>query len=645
MCGIAGLIGFGPNVRVDESLTDSVFESIRHRGPDGERHLTLPDLGLTLFHSRLAINDLTETGSQPMTSYCGRYVLVFNGEIYNFRELAFRVDLDPEGLSDSRVFLELIANLGVTHALNEAYGMFAFALLDTREKTLTLVRDRFGEKPLYFGTVNIEGNRVFAFSSEMRTFRSISDQELIYTPRAIAEFGKLGFVNKPPFNNLNITRLSPGHLLRLEIEEAQKDTSKQIGPEMLWVEHSSKTDIQNTDVQVFRKKSDIQILEEILFSVIEDCLSADVEVGSFLSGGIDSSLVTAIAAKIRPSAVKSYTVGFCEPDYDESRIAAKWASGLNIDHQLINVDDDRLEESLPKILETIDEPFADSSYIPCYLISEAASKDVKVVLTGDGGDEIFGGYNRHIYTTFIIKTANLLPDYLMKNLLYLAEAANQRNWLGWGFATSTVRPEEKIQKAIRLLHVAAGKDIDEVYAVLLTNPQFISVLSESLTRMDLKMNDNIFAGGTQLPAFRQLMLKDISNYLPNDILYKVDRASMQNGLEVRAPFLDFRVASLAFRLPEDQLIQGRTGKIILRRLLKELAGSDWVDRPKSGFSVPLARVFRTNLRSFVDRRLRCINHRFVDNEKVQNIWRRHLDGSSDCSQSIWQLLVLERFLK
>lgn len=578
MCGIAGFV---TNTPLDASARTSLVamtRAIGHRGPDDTGQWLDNDHGVALGHRRLAIIDLSPAGHQPMKSASGRYVIVYNGEIYNHNEL--RARLEREGLapnwvgrSDTEVLLACIDAWGLRGALAEANGMFALALWDLRERELVLARDRAGEKPLYYGR---QGNCIL-FASELKGITAHPMFEAVVDRAAAAQFMHLGYVPAPLSIWKGVHKLPPAHLLTIRPGDPTLSA-----PECYW-------DLASIAVAgALHPTVDTPALVDELDALLRDAvrlrMEADVPLGAFLSGGIDSSMITALMQVQASRPVKTFSIGSAERSHDESRFASAVAQHLGTDHQELRVTPVEVQAVLPELPRIWDEPFADTSQIPTYLVNSLARKEVTVALSGDGGDELFAGYNRHVIGAQIWCKSERLPG-LVRRGIGAALAAPVTGRIAHGMSRLTGLGSGVVDLTERLSKVGAvmaADDPADVYARLVSkwprdgNP----VVGAQNTRAQIDSGS--------FSDFRNSMLfMDAKTYLPDDILAKVDRAGMAVSLEGRIPFLDHRVMELAWRIPLSAKIKGGRGKHILREVLYRYVPQSLVDRPKAGFTVPV----------------------------------------------------------
>jgi len=649
MCGIAGIISRGP---VDQSVVVRMIRPIANRGPDDEGVWFDPAERVGLGHRRLAIVDLSPAGHQPMLSADGRFVLTFNGEIYNHAEL--RRELEdrnavPEGgwrgHSDTEVLLQGIVAWGLPEALKRSAGMFAFGLWDRATRRLSLVRDRFGEKPLYYGWAG----RDLVFGSELKSLRAHPDFDNAIDRRALRLFAARTYVPAPFSIYERIFKLPPGCVLTIDIAVAtqplsdppDEDTDEAgIKLERYW---SYRDTVRRGLAEPLNDETAIlDTLERALANAIRGQSMADVPVGAFLSGGIDSSTVCALYQKYSAIPVRTFSIGFDEAGYNEAADARRVAEHLGTVHNELYVTVSEARDIIPQLPAMYDEPFADSSQIPTHLVSRFAREQVTVALTGDGGDELFAGYNRHF-------VAPRLWGHLQKVPRSLRVAAGSafgtfpaQFWNGLaGLMPGRHAPHigRKVQKALRL--TASAESLDDVYRSFLDEWSY--EVSPVIGGEDV---DNFWDldVGADAPDCVRMMYCDAVSYLPDDILAKVDRASMAVALETRVPFLDHRVAELAARIPLSLKIQDGSGKHILRKLLYQMVPPELVDRPKAGFGIPVGEWIKGPLRPWAEELLdldRIGSEGWFDPQIIHKRWSQHLAGQRDSTPALWAILMFQ----
>lgn len=629
MCGIAGLLGPGG---IEPALVTAMTDRIRARGPDDSGLWAEDDRSVVLGQRRLSIIDLSAAGHQPMISASGRFVIDYNGEIYNFAEL--RRDLEQaagpiawRGHSDTEVLLEAIAHWGIEAALGKAAGMFAIALWDRRERVLHLARDRFGEKPLYYGDLG----RMVGFASELKALRAVPGFDATLDPASVRHLLAVGHVAPDRSIFRSMRQLAPGH--RVELRPGQSAAS---ASELRWFDYPAL--VHAGQQSPFGGEDEaLAALEQALSGAVARQLVADVPVGTFLSGGIDSSLITALAARQASGRIRTFSIGFDRPEYDESPYAEAVAAHLGTDHQALRVTADDAREVIPLLPAIYDEPFGDSSQIPTYLVSRFARQQVTVALSGDAGDELFGGYNRHAAFPALWRRVGPLPLPLRRAVLGLAATVPPGLW---NRALGGRRPAFFGHKLRRTLAIAAhARSIGDLYASFLDEWHGLPspVAGEAAWQPSHPWRSDGLADA------QAIMLADAMDYLPGDILTKVDRAAMAVSLETRVPFLDPQVAEVAARIPVGMKIAGGRGKVVLRRLLHTMVPPALVERPKAGFALPVGEWLRGPLRDWAESLLspeELERDGLLLAAPIRARWQRHLEGRENASQALWPVLML-----
>ena len=627
-------------------------DALAHRGPDDEGIWTDPDAGIGFANRRLAIIDLSPAGHQPILSSNGRLVLTFNGEIYNHKDL--RSELERcggvseggwRGHSDTEVLVEGISLWGLEAALERCVGQFAFALWDRKERRLSLVRDRFGEKPLYYGWAGGD----FVFGSELKALRIHPSLAPTIDRRALRLFAARTYIPAPLSIYRDIYKLQPGCILQLTSDaEALSDapspghSSRGLTLTRYW----SYRDVLRAGLEspMDDEKEALDELERVLARAVESQSLADVPVGAFLSGGIDSSTVVALYQKYSAQPVRTFTIGFAEQAFNEAEHARTVAKHFGTEHHERVVTASEARDVIPKLPQIYDEPFADSSQIPTYLVSRFAREHVTVALSGDGGDELFGGYNRYVGTARLWSRLKGLPAPLRTAAAASGGLVPPAAWdrLGKAVSGKELPPYfgVKVRKSLRT--VAAARGLDDLFTSFIDewgdgSPVLGSPADEELCALDLDL-------GAGAPDAIRMMYCDATSYLPDDILCKVDRASMASGLEAHAPYLDHRVAALAARVPLEMKIQGNHGKVILRKLLFREAPAELFERPKSGFAIPVGEWIKDPLRDWAEDLLDSAAMRsegWLDTAAVHRRWSEHLSGKQDSTAALWAVLMFQ----
>ena len=647
MCGITGFLEISKNKDQTsfQATIARMLEPIRHRGPDDSGHWMDAQSGIVLGFCRLAILDLSPTGHQPMASADGRYVIVFNGEVYNFNQLrnelaslghAFR------GHSDTEILLASICQWGIQEAVQRSNGMFAFALWDRHEHRLTLVRDRLGIKPLYYGWAG----RVFLFGSELKTIKAHPSFNSDIDRNVLALYLRHNYIPAPYTIYAGFRKLLPGTILTL----ADDQPGELPEPKPYW----SARQVAESGLAHPFEGSDLDAvgeLDSLLRESIRERMIADVPLGAFLSGGIDSSAVVALMQAQSSRPIQTFTVGFHEMGYDEAPQAKAIARHLGTDHTELYVTPQEAQAVIPRLPALFDEPFSDSSQIPTFLISELARRHVTVSLSGDGGDELFGGYNRYSWVHKIWKATGWVPGAFRN---FCAVSLHKTPPAAWDslFSNQLIpsrwRVSEPGEKMRKLAEILSADGPEAIYLDLVSHWKDPSAVVRGavepptlLTRRD---------AWPQLPDFTSwMMYMDLVTYLPDDILTKVDRASMGNSLESRVPYLDdFRVVEFAWRLPLKMKIRNGKGKWLLRQVLYQYVPRGMMERPKMGFSVPIDAWLRGPLRGWAESLLneqRLMDENYFIPEPILQKWREHLAGKHDWQYHLWDILMFQAWLE
>ena len=647
MCGFTGFL----QAHVDssrnclESIVTGMALAILHRGPDDAGAWADSESGIALGHRRLSIIDLSAAGHQPMHSSSGQFIIAFNGEIYN--HTALRSELQQTGKapvwrghSDTETLLSGFDAWGVKATLQRAVGMFAFALWNTDERSLTLGRDRFGEKPLYYGwTAN-----TFIFGSELKALRAYPGFDNPINRGALALYLQHCTVPAPHSIYEDIFKLEPGCLLTLP-SNGLADRSLLIEP--YWrltdaVREGMANPVEN-------ETEAVSLLDGALREAIALQAVADVPLGAFLSGGVDSSTIVALMQTQSERPVQTFTVGFDEAGFDESPHALAVAKHLGTEHHELRVSSADAQSVIPLLPQLYDEPFADSSQIPTYLVCKAARQHVTVALSGDAGDELFGGYNRYFWAESIWNRIAWLPSGVREVIGTGIQKVPSEAWDKLGRMLPGGHGIARLgDKSHKLAHrMKTVKSLDDLYRSLVTEwPEEIELV-KGAKRLQTSLDDKSIVIGITDSEHR-MMLWDSLTYLPDDILTKVDRAAMGVSLETRVPFLDHRVAELAWRLPLHLKIRGKEGKWALRQVLYKYVPRELIDRPKAGFGIPVGQWLRGPLRDWAEALLdeqRLEQEGYLNPAPIREIWRQHLSGRHDWAVRLWTVLMFQAWLE
>lgn len=638
MCGLTGV--FDPNKQLGaDSLRNTVGQmtsAIAHRGPDGVGLWVDSQARVAFGHRRLSIIDLSEAGQQPMVSANGRWVIAYNGEMYNtaaIRELLG--EMKYRGHSDTEVLVEAFARWGVEVTISRINAMFAFAAWDTQENELWLARDRFGEKPLYYGW---HGN-ILLFGSELKALAAVEGFSPDIDRQALGMLVRKISIPAPSTIYRGIKKLTPGSVLRIRGGQDRPE------PVRYW---DPATVASGIEVNPPRGEEVVDELEELLTSVVKSRMESDVPLGAFLSGGVDSSTVVALMQKSSAQQVKTFTIGFSEAGYDESPHAQAVAQHLQTDHTELKLTASDALVVIPKLPRIYDEPFADSSQIPTYLVSALAREHVTVALSGDGGDELFGGYDRYRVFDRLQKYRGKVTGGVLNLSGRALGSLSVETWNKLGqSAISTVAPKsfgirtgERVHKLAKLLQSSGDGDLYQQLLSVNTDPASL-VIGYEESHVEVVHSSN-------RSSFEDAMMTDTYDYLPDDILVKVDRASMAVSLEVRVPLLDPDVFSFAWGLHPDDRVKNGIGKWPLRQLLNRYVPAEIVERPKMGFGVPINKWLRNELRDWasdlLDEQL-LRQQGYFHAEPIICMWDEHVSGSSDRSSELWPVLMFQAWLQ
>jgi asparagine synthase (glutamine-hydrolysing) len=633
MCGIAGFIGAAPGSDIGD-IAEAMAKSIAYRGPDDQGIWTDGECETALVHRRLSIIDLSAAGHQPMLSADERHVISYNGEVYSFQPIAAELAARGHkfrGHSDTEVILESFAVNGIEATLKRMIGMFAIALWDRRDRTLTLMRDRLGIKPLYWAKF---GN-TFLFGSELKALRAHPG----WTPRidqsAVAAFLRHNYIPAPRTIYEGVYKLEPGTVLTLPWRGEPKISR-------FWDARSVARDGSHNPLE----GSDAELTEQ-LESLLKDAVGrrmiADVPLGAFLSGGVDSSTVVALMQAAKSGTVKSFSIGFDIEGYNEAPHAAAVARHLQTDHTELTVTSKAALDVIPRLADFYDEPFADSSQIPTYLVSAMTRKHVTVALSGDGGDELFAGYNRYQLTQRFWRSLSLMPRAVRKGAAAALTAVRPDRWTQLLSALpSRLRPPQagdKVHKAAAVLRLDSA---DAVYRRLVSHWEPSEIMPQAAEPRSILDDATVAKDFPDL--LERMQFLDLVTYLPDDILTKVDRASMAVALEARVPLIDHRVVEFAWRLPENVKVRNGTSKWLLRQVLYRHVPPELIERPKMGFGIPLGEWLRGPLRDWAETLLneqRLRQAGLLDAGMVRRYWADHLDGRRNWQYLLWDVLMLE----
>jgi asparagine synthase (glutamine-hydrolysing) len=647
MCGIAGFVDSSCSHSAGElaAIAEQMAGTLTHRGPDDGGVWVAADSGVALGHRRLSIVDLSSEGHQPMRSTDGRFVLVYNGEIYNFgeiRELLESAGHRFRGHSDTEVLLAGFCQWGIDQTLKKTVGMFALALWDTTRRTLHLARDRMGEKPLYYGW---QGG-VFMFCSELKALRVHPGWRGDIDREAVASLMRYAYVPTPHSIYRNIRKLIPGTVLTLNYDALAGATTPT--PRAYWCarEHA-----EAADANPFTGNAEeaVEALDTLLRTSVRSQMVADVPVGAFLSGGIDSSTVVALMQAQSAVPVKTFSIGFREKGFDEAPYAKAVARHLGTEHTELYVTSDDALSVIPSLPRLYDEPFADSSQIPTYLVAALARRHVTVSLSGDGGDELFWGYPRYGVTHSSWQKFASIPPSVRKGMSAIFRSApaavlNAALQLSTPLTSRRRRTRIEWQHIAKVLRHANGDSLYRASVSLCDDP---TALVLGATESSGPFTDEPHRSTTLADLRKRMMYFDAIEYLPDDILVKVDRAGMSVSLETRMPLLDHRVVEFAWRLPMDIRVRAGGGKWLLRQVLFKYVPRPLVERPKMGFSLPISSWLRGSLREWAEALLaesRLKREGYFDPGSIRSAWEAHLSGHVDQHSLLWNVLMFQSWL-
>lgn len=647
MCGLAGFIdtsGEKDNQQL-AALASRMAETLSHRGPDDEAAWTDAQAGVALGFRRLAVLDLSENGRQPMLSACERFVVVFNGEIYNHRELRKQLEADGHGFrgsSDTEVLLAAIGQWGLHPAVQRFNGMFALALWDRHERQLHLVRDRLGEKPLYYGWMG----STFLFGSELKALKAHPAFQGTVNRSALALYFRHNCVPAPYSIYEGILKLAPGTILSLDLAKG--------GPHPSFSQYWSAKEAALSGLRSPFCGSEEDAVDELeirLGQSVRSRMVADVPLGAFLSGGVDSSLVVALMQSHSTRPVRTFCIGSPFDDYNESNYARAVSGHLGTAHTELTVTGQDTLAVIPQLAGIFDEPFADSSQIPTLLVSRLARREVTVSLSGDGGDELFGGYNRYVWGSSLWKRLAPIPLWLRSCGAAALHALSPRFWQHICQLAKPVLPAQFHQKQAgdklqKLATALSAESPEHLYVKLASHWENPALLVLGATEPLTPVTDPEAANDyLQLPE--RMMFLDTISYLPDDILVKLDRASMAVGLEARTPLLDHTLLEFAWSLPLSLKIREKTGKFVLRQVLYRHVPASLLNRPKAGFSIPLDAWLRGPLRDWAEELLNERSLRvqgYLDPSPVRTKWQQHLSGKRNWQYPIWDVLMFQAWL-
>lgn len=647
MCGIAGFIEKAQSSQILSKMNTA----LNHRGPDGAGVWCDTEEGIGLAHRRLSIIDLSDNGRQPMFSPSGRFVVVFNGEIYNYQELRKEIDqlstVAWQSRSDTEVMLAAFEIWGIEKAVQRFVGMFAFALWDRKERTLYLCRDRLGIKPLYYSQIGA----TFMFGSELKALRSHPNFIPEIDRDTITLYLRHNCIPAPYCIYKNTFKLEPGKILKISANSIFS-RHKLPSATTFWSAKEIAENSHDLSDGEADEKEWTNLLERRLKEAVSMRMISDVPLGVFLSGGVDSSTVAALMQAESAIPIKTFTIGFEEEGYDETDHARAVARHLGTEHNELCITADQAMDVITDLPTLYDEPFGDSSQIPTHLISKMTRQYVTVCLSGDGGDEIFGGYNRYRWMQKILDIQNILTRALSQKLSKKACNISPLAWdrlfgLITGFLPRKYRIDTAGEKLHKLANALSFFTPDDIYYCLISHwlepEQIVIDTIEPATKVTARVDHPILNGYVQM-----MMYLDLVTYLPDDILTKVDRASMGVGLETRVPLLDHRVVELAWQIPLHMKIHDGQGKWILKKILYKYVPRKLIDRPKAGFAIPLDSWLREPLRDWAESLLdekRIKTEGVFNPVPIRTKWNEHISGRRNNQAQLWDILMFQAWME
>lgn len=642
MCGITGIVFESSSDRL--SNIEEMTATLLLRGPDDHGVWVNREKGIALGFRRLSIIDLSQAGHQPMPSASGRFMIVFNGEIYNFKEISaelLQLGWVFRGHSDTEVLLAAIETWGIQKSLNKFNGMFAFALWDNQDDVLYLARDRFGEKPLYWGW----SENTLLFASELKALKKYKALKLEIDRYSLNLFMQYSYIPAPYSIYKNIEKVEPGYYLRI-------NRNKDVKKITYWSAVETVNNVIKKNVKASEEES-LTLLEKGLKKSISLRSIADVPLGAFLSGGIDSSLVTALMQENSNKPINTFTIGFGEQKFNEAPYAKAIANHLGTHHTELYVTNKNALDVIPKLPHLYDEPFADSSQIPTYLVSQLARQFVTVCLSGDGGDELFGGYNRYTWGAPLYESTSRLPSLARSSFAHLLRVLHPDKWEAIYNRASNLFPPSVKVSALRNKIVKASEALNSSDSLVHFYASITSIIKNSQELVLESGNGHPITSINELiqkkgDSVSWMMIADVLTYLPGDILTKLDRASMGSSLEARVPFLDPDLFEIAWMLSPHMKIRGKKGKIALREVLYKHVPEQLIERPKMGFGIPIGEWLLGPLKEWAEELLsenRIKEQGFLNIDIVKRFWTEHRSKRQDRTHELWNILMFQAWLQ
>tara|TARA_B100000900_G_scaffold370996_1_gene349902 strand:- start:16356 stop:18269 length:1914 start_codon:yes stop_codon:yes gene_type:complete len=635
MCGVVGIFSLK---ELSDNAINPMIKSLHHRGPDASNYLYNQSKNVLFGHTRLAIIDLSDAGAQPMKSISQRYIISFNGEIYNFEQLKsslikIKPDIRFRGKSDTEVLVNYIEMFGVDKTLKDIEGMFAFALWDEKEKTLVLARDRAGEKPLYYGY----HKGCLYFSSELKAIQSkFVDLEICHD--SIRLLLKYNCIPAPKTIYKNFYKVEPASYVKFKNPDDQP-----LNIRYFTFSKNQEDFVTSNDGEV------VNSFENLLKKAVKSQMVADVPLGAFLSGGIDSSLIAALMQENSSNPIKTYSIGFNNESYNEAPFSKKISEVIGSDHYELYVDDSDMINLINELPNIYCEPFSDSSQIPTYFVSKFASESVKVALTGDAGDEMFGGYNRYLFAHKYFNNINSLPRFSRKLISKFISSIPSNNITSLGSFLFKVLnkkvPSDFGGKAHKFSTAMVADDLNQLHDINTTHWNENSKIYKS---SDFNMPHLYRKNAGSISNVNDMLKADFYGYLHDDNLCKVDRAAMAVSLETRVPFLDKNIINFAANLPFKFKIRDNETKWILKQTLYKKIPKSHFDRPKAGFAIPINEWMRSSLKEMIDHLIFDLNledSEVINYQEVKKIWKSFLEGDNSYTYHIWDIIMLKAWLE
>lgn len=633
---MCGLIGFISRKSISKDLINQMLDSLNHRGPDSKNYYFDHRINLFLGHTRLSILDVSDNASQPIISNNKRYVMIFNGEIYNFKKLKkilnnkFTINWKSHG--DTEVLINCIEKFGFIETLKLIEGMFAIVVYDIKLQKIYIARDKFGEKPIYFGN----SNGKFYFSSELKAIIADNQFNKEINNNSVRYLMSYNYIPAPLSIFKNIFKLKHGHYIQINLNKF--DFHNKSFNQIKYTNNNSENYTANNDFEINKK-----LLKDLIFTSVENKLESDVEVGSFLSSGIDSSTITSVMTKVSQKKIQTFSLSYQDSYFDEGKHAEKIAKSLGTYHHNINFDLNEASDLILNLPKVFCEPFSDSSQIPTLYLSKETSKYVKVCFSGDGGDELFGGYNRYINSQLIYDMYHKKKSlkFFLINLMGSRKFDFLFNFLLKfnNFFPNNFKIHNMIQKSENIVNALKEKNIYQMYLSINQHWNYNDFVNTNHKKDILSeyWDEN-------LEYLEKIMKFDLNTYLPDDLLVKVDRSSMANSLEIRNPFLDKNILNFAQNIPINQKIKNNKGKIILRSLLEDLIPKHLIQNQKKGFLFPVRSVLTNQLNSWAEKLInkeKIKSHNLFDYEEVLKEWNLLKKGKVNNEYKIWDILVFQ----